>query len=381
MTFNKNNLKITPYKNNPNGKEDHIVNTNKIIRIILLIVLGLILLIALVTGANILFFWSIFAWIQSTIHSTTGLDVPLTKGLAALIMAAVVMFPLGKLFMAFMPIPQKNKGWYRAAIFIGIAVFFLFLYFGGQNTYFDPQTGKPLKYYSISPIGTYKFFSAPGFDPETGDALKPVTRDIILKSKGVKPRVMPKIIYSPPPPPPKPKPAPETSEVIEPEAVAPPPPKQESYRLRAPSRPRSKAHNHLEESQVAPNIPYRRVARNTPPIKSYDSRENWGSLKFDNKSNMNIVVITPERMKVLTISPRQLLTARMAPGKYFYTPDGGSSYHPFWITERRTNYQIFESITRTTIIQNQPTVLRHRQPVYRPPLPQAPRPRVYRHRY
>lgn len=350
------------------------MNTNKIIRIILLLTLSLILLIALVTGANILFFWSIFAWIQSTIHSTTGLDVPLTKGLAALVMAAVVMFPLGKLFMAFMPIPQKNKGWYRSAIFIGIAVFFLFLYFGGQNTYFDPQTGKPLKYYSISPTGTYKFFSEPGFDPETGDTLKPVTRDIILKSKGVKPKVMPNIIYQPPPP--KPTPESETSEVTEPEAVS-PPPKQEPYSSQALSRTYDEANNSLERSQRAPTIPRRQVEQSVTAAP-YDPRQNWGNLNFDNKSNMNIVVITPERIKVLTISPRQLLTARMAPGKYFYTPDGGSTYRPFWITERRTNYQIFEAITKTTIIQNKPTLIRSRQPVYRP---QPPRPHVHYRSY
>ena len=53
--------------------------------------------------------------------------------------------------------------------------------FLSKNVFFNPNTGAPLKYYSITPDGEYKFYSSGGFDPVTGDTLKIVTKEIVLK--------------------------------------------------------------------------------------------------------------------------------------------------------------------------------------------------------
>ena len=158
---------------------------NKIIRMVVISVIVLILLIALITGSNILFFWSIFGWLQNSVQSITGLDAPLAKAIAAIFTAVIVMLPLGKIFISFTPIPQKDSGSYRSILFVCMAIFFLFTYFGAKDTYFDIKTGEALKYYSVLPNGEYKFYSEPGFDPVTGDELKVVTKEIVLKSKGI----------------------------------------------------------------------------------------------------------------------------------------------------------------------------------------------------
>ena len=65
----------------------------------ILAVLGLVIFALLVTGGNIAIFWSIFNWIQDGIHEITGLDTPLAKALAALVLAAIVMLPFLKVLL------------------------------------------------------------------------------------------------------------------------------------------------------------------------------------------------------------------------------------------------------------------------------------------
>ena len=156
----------------------------KFIRNAVLVIIGLFLLFLLLTGGNLLFFWSIFNWIQGGVRGITGLDVQLSKALAALLLAVLVMLPFGRMALAFTPLPEKKKSLYRALVFGGIAVFFLFAYLASKNTFFDPETGKPVKYYSQLPNGEYKFYSEPGFDPFTGDSLKKVTPEVSMKSNG-----------------------------------------------------------------------------------------------------------------------------------------------------------------------------------------------------
>ena len=153
-------------------------------KILVVLVIVAIILVALITGTNILFFWSIFNYFQQMIMSVTGIDVALAKGLAALILALVIMLPLGSMALSLTPIPQKNKLLYRSIIFSLVALFFFFAYIGSVNMYFDAETGLPKKFYSISVSGEYKFYNRSGFDTETGDSLKPVTKEIVLKSKG-----------------------------------------------------------------------------------------------------------------------------------------------------------------------------------------------------
>lgn len=82
---------------------------------------------------------------------------------------------------SFLPLPQKNKNLYRAIFFVSLAVIFFGAYLLAPEVYFDRKTGQPVKYYSLRSDGTYKVFSDSGFDPETGDTLKPVTKEVIKK--------------------------------------------------------------------------------------------------------------------------------------------------------------------------------------------------------
>ena len=156
---------------------------NKIVKMVLLGVVAVIIVIALITGSNIFFFWSIFDWFQDAIV-IAGLNPLLAKAIASLLLAVVVMLPLGKMTLSFTPIPQKNKGLYRALIFICIGIFFSLAALGTRNAFFDSKKGVPLKYYS-EVNGKIRIFTAPGFDPETGDSLLPVTKEVILRSKGI----------------------------------------------------------------------------------------------------------------------------------------------------------------------------------------------------
>jgi len=354
-------------------------NVSKIIKYICLGILGLLLIIALLTGINILFFWSIFSWLQNIIQQTTGLDASLAKGLAAILMAFIVLFPLGKLAMAFTPVPQKNKGLYRSYIFIAIAIFSLFIYFGSRNTYFNPKTGEPLKYYSISPTGTYKFFSEPGYDPETGDKLRVVTKEIVLKSKGIYPVQKPKINYQPPVKRPTNQVTPRQD-----------PPPQQNFDFPAqagedaPAQPRqsngsTSDNNDLASRQRPPDFSgtsnsATRLNRPTRVIKPTRTRiigptntqDNWGCLKFDNQSNYPLWVTTTFNKRVLNIGPRQLLTCQMAPGKYLFTNGNGKLLGHFFVEERKACNVAFVSrkTTHTTYINNPPVIKRNTR--YRP---------------
>jgi hypothetical protein len=155
----------------------------KIVKVVLVVVIFLTISVALITGLNLLFFWSAFDWFQGLIV-IAGVNPLLAKSIASLLLAIVVMLPLGKMTLSLTPIPQKNKRLYRALIFVFIGIFFVFTYFGNRNIFFDPHKGVPLKYYS-EVNGKIKIFSAPGFDPETGDSLLPVTKEVILTSKGI----------------------------------------------------------------------------------------------------------------------------------------------------------------------------------------------------
>jgi len=153
-------------------------------KIVAIIVISVLVLIALLTGANILFFWSIFGFIEKAVIAATGLDSNLARALAALAVSLLFVFPIGKMILSFSPLPQKKKQLYRSLVFVAVSAFFILAYFGQRDVYFDPSKGDALKYYSET-NGKYKIYDRPGFDPITGDSLLPVTRDVVLKSKGL----------------------------------------------------------------------------------------------------------------------------------------------------------------------------------------------------
>jgi hypothetical protein len=47
--------------------------------------------------------------------------------------------------------------------------------------FFDPITGEPRAWYWRSPDGQYEFYDGPGFEPQTGDQLIPLTKELVIK--------------------------------------------------------------------------------------------------------------------------------------------------------------------------------------------------------
>lgn len=164
-----------------NALENGGFNLSKVVRQIVIAVIVLILFAVLFATGQIIFLIQIFAWIETKVRAFTGLDTLLAKGLAALIMGGLLALPLWTFFFSFLPIPQKNKKEKRFAVMAIFALMFIASFFASQRVYFNPDSGKPMKYYSIAPDGEYKFYSSDGYDPVTGDKLQPVTKEIAVK--------------------------------------------------------------------------------------------------------------------------------------------------------------------------------------------------------
>lgn len=49
----------------------------------------------------------------------------------------------------------------------------------GSPVFFDPRTGEPIVWYWASKSGEIKIFNLMGFNPENGDELNPVTKEIV----------------------------------------------------------------------------------------------------------------------------------------------------------------------------------------------------------
>ena len=67
------------------------------------------------------------------------------------------------------------------ALLIVIPIVLVAMFFplsASRNVYLDPETGAAARYYAFTPEG-YRFYDAPGEDPNYGISLKPVTKDII----------------------------------------------------------------------------------------------------------------------------------------------------------------------------------------------------------
>lgn len=152
-----------------------------IIRKALVALLALIILIILIGAGQLLFYFQLFGWIQLKIRTITGTDVIVANGITALLMALIFTLPFWGFLRSFLPFPQKNKRLYRVSVFICFAAICFATYYFSQDVFFDTTTGKPVKYYSVYPNGEYKFYSSEGFDPVTGDTLKPITKEAVLK--------------------------------------------------------------------------------------------------------------------------------------------------------------------------------------------------------
>lgn len=278
---------------------------NKIAKMVLASVIALIIFIALITGANILFFWSIFNGIQNIIHVATGMDENLAKLFASLAVAGVTMVPFGQVALSFTPIPQKNKKLYRSLICTGVGVFFIFMYFGTRDVYFSPETGKPMKYYSERPNGEFYTQTKPGFDPLTGDSLLPVTKEVIIRIKGLVPKKVEEVPTETPttsqaPYYPNPEPTVyETSAPIQKEEITKP---EKEYN----------SESKLAEETKTAEVKYERVSVCRVIIKN-TSDENWGIFDLSKK-------------EIIRVSPGQDIITTMTPGQYYVKPIENNDY-------------------------------------------------------
>lgn len=146
------------------------------LRVIAGIITVLVFIVILIVSS----YFGIFSWMAIKVRTLTGLDMWLVKGVTFVLMAIFFGTPLSGFVLSFF-LPVKNKKQKRFTFLIILAVLCFTAFFTSKNVYFDPATGNPRMYYSIGVDGKYKLFESDGFDPQTGDTLKPVTREIIMK--------------------------------------------------------------------------------------------------------------------------------------------------------------------------------------------------------
>lgn len=134
----------------------------------------------LVLVRSLEFFWAYqtFVWIFNVIRSSTGLDRGLAYPLA--VFCTVVFYLSIPSIVVFLLTRQRLREGFLI-LGVGLPLLLLLLYVLGRGVYFDPLTGAPVKYYHIDRTGNIEIASQDGFDPKTGDRLRPVTRDIALK--------------------------------------------------------------------------------------------------------------------------------------------------------------------------------------------------------
>lgn len=167
-----------------NTKENGNFNLSKVVRQIALAVILLVIFIALIAGGQIIFILQIFGWIESVVRTSTGMDILFAKAVSAMVLAVLLFLPIWGLSLSFLPIPIKHKRGKRAIVLMIFALIFFALAFSSKNVFFDPKSGQPMKYYSMTPDGEYKLYSSAGYDPVTGDKLSPITKEVALAYLG-----------------------------------------------------------------------------------------------------------------------------------------------------------------------------------------------------
>ncbi len=156
--------------------------TSKISKILGGITLGILaIIVSYIVGViiSLVFYFQLFGWLYDFIASFTSTGF-IGKSLTALVIALLFFLPLGKIVKSFLPgFPQANKKRYKALVFGALALVFFMGHWLRGNDFFDRETGVPLKYYSIHKDSSYHFFDKGGFDPDTGDTLKPATKYVL----------------------------------------------------------------------------------------------------------------------------------------------------------------------------------------------------------
>jgi len=156
-------------------------DSSKLIKKIIIAVICFVVFIVLLATGNVIFLLQVFGWLENQVRVLTGLDTLIVKGIVALLMSLLFILPIGGFIWSFFPVPQKNKKTKRFTVMAIFAVIFFASYLSSRNVFFSPETGEPLKYYSLAFDGGYNFYSSEGYDPLTGDKLIPISKDVIAK--------------------------------------------------------------------------------------------------------------------------------------------------------------------------------------------------------
>lgn len=121
----------------------------------------------------------LYSWMWGWLHEHLGLHVQLARAVAALC-ALPLLLVLGMMFASD---PQvRRKG---IALFFAIsACVFVGMYFMTRDWNFDRASGEPARWYVMTLQGC-RFFDAPGYDPELGIALKPVTTQALKECEAL----------------------------------------------------------------------------------------------------------------------------------------------------------------------------------------------------
>lgn len=164
-----------------NPKKNNDFDYSKLLKNALIALVAIIIFLILIATGQIIFLLQVFGWLENMVTTITGLDVMLSKGISALLMAIILILPIGGFILSFFPVPQKNKKIKRFSVLAVFGALCIASFFASQNVFFDRETGEPLKYYSYSLNGGYNFFSSGGYDPLTGDSLRPINREVITK--------------------------------------------------------------------------------------------------------------------------------------------------------------------------------------------------------
>ena len=149
----------------------------KVVKVIAIIIVIFFLIVFL----QIFAFFGMFNWLETQVHTLTGLDMYLVKGISFILFALFFGTPLSSFVRSFLPIPQKDKKRKRFILLSILAILFFGVYFASRNVYFNSENGTPMKYYSIGPNGEYNFYSSDGYDPVTGDKLRQVDKKTVIK--------------------------------------------------------------------------------------------------------------------------------------------------------------------------------------------------------
>jgi hypothetical protein len=147
---------------------------SKAIRILIIVVVLALLVWPLLALGNFLTAKSVYQHFVDSLAEQLGWNQYLIKALV--LVCLVPFFYAVKLFFSPLSKQRRRRG---ALLMTGMAVAYnLFFYFGTRDVAFGFGHREVLKYYARTDKGII-FYDRPGFDPTTGQGLKPVTPEVV----------------------------------------------------------------------------------------------------------------------------------------------------------------------------------------------------------